>query len=99
MCGVIGISNCHNVGTALHDGLEQLQHRGQDSAEIATWGDYRLDIKKGPGLVSEVFVGKEFDGRYGIGHVRYPTFGSTSTTDRMYPLIRNRRIEVDTSGC
>lgn len=78
MCGIIGIFGNHHVAVDIHDGLLMLQHRGQDSAGIATY-DGMFHIQKGNGLVREVFKQKDIRGllgNIGIGHTRYPTAGS-----------------------
>ncbi|MEM0139326.1 MAG: amidophosphoribosyltransferase [Ferroplasma sp.] len=55
--------------------LKALQHRGQESSGIATY-DGKIHIKKGMGLVSEVFKDINLPGNIGIGHNRYSTSGS-----------------------
>ena len=84
-CGLIGIHSFgkNDVSFGLFSGLVALQHRGQDSAGICTYDTKsaegnNLRLKKGMGLVSEVFPGDEYlklNGFAGIGHVRYPTIG------------------------
>jgi amidophosphoribosyltransferase len=78
MCGILGILGNSGASQELFDGLVSLQHRGQDSAGIMTYDD-RFHLKKGNGLVREVFHTKNMirlKGSMGIGHVRYPTAGS-----------------------
>ena len=69
-------------------GLYALQHRGQESAGIATYAD-KIYIEKGMGLVSDIFnkvnLGK-LKGNMGIGHVRYSTAGA-SQTENSQPLL------------
>ena len=81
MCGIVGIVGRSNVNLALYDALTLLQHRGQDAAGIMTCeDDGRIAQKKALGLVSEVFRTRhmrQLRGRVGIGHVRYPTAGTT----------------------
>ncbi len=80
MCGVIGISGLHNVNLRLYDALTILQHRGQDAAGIVTEDDGELHQCKGEGLVRDVFNKSHMmtlKGSVGIGHVRYPTAGSS----------------------
>ena len=79
MCGIIGIVGKTEVATALYDALTVLQHRGQDAAGIATYDGTRLHMRRGPGLVRDVFSERdmqELKGRAGIGHCRYPTAGA-----------------------
>ncbi len=79
MCGILGIMANEPVAQHLFDGLTVLQHRGQDSAGIMTFEDH-FHLKKGNGLVRDVFHTKNMmrlKGNMGIGHVRYPTAGSS----------------------
>ncbi len=84
MCGVIGMVGHGPVNQALYDGLTVLQHRGQDAAGIMTWDQGRLYLRKGNGLVRDVFRAEhmlELRGNVGIGHVRYPTAGCSSSAE------------------
>lgn len=84
MCGIIGIVAKGAVNQMLYDGLTVLQHRGQDAAGIATYEDGRLYLRKSNGLVRDVFHTRHMvnlKGRMGIGHVRYPTAGVSSTAE------------------
>lgn len=84
MCGIIGIVAHSPVNQALYDGLTMLQHRGQDAAGIVTFDRGRLFLRKGNGLVRDVFHARhmqELVGNVGIGHVRYPTAGSSSSAE------------------
>ena len=55
MCGIAGIVANRPVNQALYDVLTMLQHRGQDAAGICTLEDGRLNMRKGNGLVRDVF--------------------------------------------
>ena len=55
MCGIVGVVGTSAVNQRLYDGLTVLQHRGQDAAGIATYGDGELCVRKGSGLVRDVF--------------------------------------------
>lgn len=86
-CGVFGVwdSVRQDVAQDIYYGLLSLQHRGQESAGIATCNSYaprgNLYLKKEMGLVTEVFNQdnlKELDGNIGIGHVRYSTTGDSN---------------------
>lgn len=91
MCGIIGIVAKTNVNQALYDGLTVLQHRGQDAAGIVTYEDGRLYLRKNNGLVRDVFYTRHMmnlKGRLGIGHVRYPTAGCSSSAEAQ-PLYVN----------
>ena len=81
MCGIVGIVAKSNVNQDLYDALTVLQHRGQDAAGIVTCDGGRLNQRKGNGLVKDVFHNRHMQrltGNIGVGHVRYPTAGSSS---------------------
>ena len=83
MCGVIGIIGQDRAIDKIYPGLLALQHRGQDAAGAATF-EQRFQLKKGNGLVANVFNPKNIErlvGTMGIGHVRYPTVGGGSAED------------------
>ncbi len=84
MCGIIGIVGRSPVNQALYDGLTVLQHRGQDAAGIVTYDHGRLYLRKAIGLVRDVFHTRHMHrlkGNIGIGHVRYPTAGSSVSAE------------------
>lgn len=81
MCGLVGIVARSEVAVSLYDTLTVLQHRGQDAAGIATCDKGILNLRKDNGLVKDVFRTRHMrrlNGHMGIGHVRYPTAGSSS---------------------
>jgi len=81
MCGIVGIVGTSPVNQAIYDGLTVLQHRGQDAAGIMTSDNGKLNLRKDNGLIKDVFRTRHMrrlTGQMGIGHVRYPTAGSTS---------------------
>ena len=91
MCGIIGIVGKQAVTPSIYDALTILQHRGQDAAGIATLDGHKIRLFKGNGLVADVFPHAELaklKGRIGIGHVRYPTAGS-SNLDEAQPFYVN----------
>ena len=80
MCGIVGMVGQGSVSHSLYDALTVLQHRGQDAAGIMTSDGKRVNARKGNGLVRDVFHQRHMDylqGNLGIGHVRYPTAGSS----------------------
>src|SRR5215469_15542058 len=84
MCGIVGIVGTSAVNQRIYDALTVLQHRGQDAAGIATSGEGELYVRKGSGLVRDVFQQHhmlELKGHAGIGHVRYPTAGCDSASE------------------
>jgi len=85
-CGVFGIYSFRKdeVSLLVYNGLVAIQHRGQDSAGIATFDGRTIHLKKGMGLTSEVITEDDLltlKGSVGIGSVRYPTVGTSSLRD------------------
>ena len=84
MCGVVGVAAHEPVNQILYDALTMLQHRGQDAAGIVTLQDGRLYLRKENGMVRDVFMNQHMQrlvGNFGIGHVRYPTAGTSSSAE------------------
>lgn len=84
MCGIVGIVSTTPVNQAIYDALTVLQHRGQDAAGMVTCEGQHFALRKGNGLVRDVFHSrhmKRLVGNMGIGHVRYPTAGSASVAE------------------
>ena len=80
MCGIFGIYRHPEAANLTVHGLYGLQHRGQESAGVATSDGAHLHCRKAMGLVSEVFGGRDLSdlpGDCAIGHVRYSTSGSS----------------------
>lgn len=80
-CGVFGIfAPKEDVATLSFYGLSALQHRGQESAGIASADYKRLKLHKGMGLVNQVFnedILNNLDGKLAVGHTRYSTEGAS----------------------
>lgn len=84
MCGIVGIVGKDPVNQIIYDGLTVLQHRGQDAAGIVTIDEGKFRLRKANGLVRDVFQERHMQrlqGNMGIGHVRYPTAGSSSSAE------------------
>lgn len=91
MCGIVAILSKQAVNQDVYDGLTALQHRGQDAAGIMTSCEGQLFLRKGNGLVRDVFHTRHMmrlKGNMGLGHVRYPTAG-TSTFSEAQPFYVN----------
>ncbi len=91
MCGIVGIVGDGPVNQSIYDALIVLQHRGQDAAGIMTDDNGHLCMRKDNGLVQDVFQRKHMlrlTGNMGIGHVRYPTAGASSS-DEAQPFYVN----------
>ncbi|HEX5127121.1 MAG TPA: amidophosphoribosyltransferase [Rhodocyclaceae bacterium] len=92
MCGIIGVMATTPVNQLLYDGLQVLQHRGQDAAGITTAEGGRFHMHKGSGLVRDVFRTRNMrnlEGNWGIGHCRYPTAGSAYNAAEAQPFYVN----------
>src|SRR6201993_5094901 len=80
-CGVVAIHGHPDPARMAYLGLYALQHRGQESAGIATANGTTLSNIKGMGLVSEIFtdgVLQKLPGNLAIGHTRYSTTGDSA---------------------
>ena len=91
MCGIVGIVGTKPVNRSIYDALIVLQHRGQDAAGIMTDDNGTLCQRKDNGLVQDVFQQSHMlalAGKIGIGHVRYPTAGMSSS-DEAQPFYVN----------
>lgn len=86
MCGIIGVvgKKGYHVNQLIYDGLTVLQHRGQDAAGIMTEFEGQFRLRKSNGLVPNIFYTRHMQrlqGHIGIGHVRYPTAGTSSKAE------------------
>ena len=94
-CGVFAVYGHKDAGLLTYYGLFALQHRGQESAGIASGGggEKTFHLHKGMGLVSQVFDTEHIQslkGTKAIGHVRYSTTGSST-------LVNSQPLSVDTA--
>ncbi len=89
-CGVFGVfAPGEDVARLTFYGLYALQHRGQESAGIASANERRLYLRTGMGLVSQVFDEEDLSylpGHMAIGHTRYSTTG-TSRAANAQPIV------------
>ncbi|MGE0682743.1 MAG: amidophosphoribosyltransferase [Candidatus Binatia bacterium] len=79
-CGVVGVYGHPEAANLVYLALYALQHRGQESAGIASSNGQTLLVHRGMGLVADIFDEKmirRLDGSSAIGHNRYSTTGST----------------------
>ena len=97
-CGVFGIYGHSRAAELTYLGLYALQHRGQESAGIATAHNGHIHLRKGMGEVSEVFADREtlvnLKGNIAIGHTRYSTTGASSLINIQPFVITNRRRKL-----
>ncbi|MEH7883606.1 amidophosphoribosyltransferase [Bacillus sp. JJ1609] len=88
-CGVFGIWGHTEAAQITYYGLHSLQHRGQEGTGIVVTDGQQLKVKKGEGLVNEIFtadVMEELQGVGAIGHVRYATAGGGGY-ENVQPLL------------
>ena len=92
MCGILGAVATTPVNQLLYDGLQLLQHRGQDAAGIVTSEGHTFHMHKGSGLVRDVFRTRnmrDLQGKMGVAHVRYPTAGCADSSAEAQPFYVN----------
>ena len=80
-CGVMAVYNHPDAARLTYWGLYALQHRGQESAGIASADGQQVNDIKGMGLVSEIFTDEvlaRLPGHMAIGHTRYSTTGDSA---------------------
>lgn len=105
-CGVVGIYSKDpsvDVGTLSYLALYALQHRGQESAGIASFDGDHIHIEKGMGLVSDIFDEtkvRNLNGYCSVGHVRYSTAGGSSIQNAqpIYSKFKQGEIAVAHNG-
>ncbi|MBR0599167.1 amidophosphoribosyltransferase [Sinanaerobacter chloroacetimidivorans] len=90
-CGVVGVyaPGKPDIARSVYYGLHSLQHRGQESAGIASNKGGKIQYYKEMGLVQEVFndeIIERLQGDISIGHVRYSTCGESHAVNAM-PLV------------
>lgn len=89
MCGIFGIDSHSEAANLTYLGLYALQHRGQESAGLASWDERQMKVERGMGEVSDIFVPRVIErlaGRRAIGHTRYSTAG-TSVVANAQPVV------------
>ena len=91
-CGVFGVFGDPDAAAKTFSGLFALQHRGQESAGIAsTKGDGHFENHRGMGQVAAIFTESALaalKNPIAIGHVRYSTMGSTTIANAQPLLAR-----------
>ncbi len=93
-CGVFGVyAPEQEVAKLTYFGLYALQHRGQESAGIATFEGEKVHCHKDMGLVSQVFnetILEELAGSLAVGHTRYSTTGSSLRKNAQPAIVKTR---------
>lgn len=88
-CGVFGVCDSEDAANLAYLGLYALQHRGQESAGIASLDEGRIRVEREMGYVADVFDEARLSrlpGRTAIGHVRYSTAGA-SLLENAQPIV------------
>jgi len=99
-CGIIGIrttKRIHDLGFLIYQGLLALQHRGQSSAGITVINKKNMKTVSDLGFVNDIFdktILASLKGKFGIGHVRYPTAGSDLTIGIQPFVMQTRTIKM-----
>lgn len=89
-CGVFAVWGHKDAPQITYYGLHSLQHRGQEGAGIVASNGEKMQVHKGPGLVTEVFKEGELErlqGEAALGHVRYPSSGADNGFSDWQPLL------------
>ena len=103
MCGIVGVSHHKEAAKLVFLALYALQHRGEESAGIASYDKKNIHIIKAQGLVADVFNEQSLQslaGTVAIGHARYSTTGSSNIKNIQPFLVthKNRPIAVAHNG-
>jgi len=96
-CGVFGIQGHPEAANIVYLGLHALQHRGQESAGIATSDADRLHVEIGMGQVCDIFLEDRLarlPGSSGVGHVRYSTAGTSDLKNAQPMRVRCHKGEI-----
>jgi amidophosphoribosyltransferase len=97
-CGVFGVyAPEHDVARLAYFALYALQHRGQESAGIATGENGHITTQRDLGLVSQVFDEgslRALTGEAALGHVRYSTTGRSGSWENSQPVYRDDRRTI-----
>src|SRR4051794_2289283 len=90
-CGVVAIHGHSEASKLAYLSLHALQHRGQESAGVASSDGSTIFLHKNMGLVMDIFtedVLARLPGNISIGHTRYSTSGDSA-------LLNAQPIRVD----
>ena len=97
-CGVFGVYGPNeDVARLTFYGLYALQHRGQESAGIATSHNGEFAVRTGMGLVSQVFDEEDLallPGEIAIGHTRYSTSGGSFECNAQPIIVHDQELDA-----
>ncbi len=90
MCGIFGITGHDEAARLTYFGLYAMQHRGQESAGIASFDGKKTSFHLGMGIVPDIFtediLSSHLQGHIAIGHNRYSTTGKPERRN-VQPLV------------
>src|SRR5712692_318823 len=96
-CGVFGVFGHAEAANLAYLGIHALQHRGQESAGIASWDGKQIPLHKAMGLVADIFDQQALAGLPGstaIGHTRYSTAGSSDLANAQPMVARTTAGQI-----
>jgi amidophosphoribosyltransferase len=96
-CGVVAIHSNAEAEKLAYLGLHALQHRGQESAGIATSDGMNLHSYKAMGLVADIFTPEVLDklrGSLAIGHTRYSTAGDSALLNAQPIMVQSNKGQI-----
>ena len=96
-CGVFGVFGHAEASNLAYLGIHALQHRGQESAGIASWDGAQIQLHKAMGLVADIFDQQAIAGLPGssaIGHTRYSTAGQSNLANAQPMVARTPAGQV-----
>jgi amidophosphoribosyltransferase len=96
-CGVVAIFANAEAEKLAYLGLHALQHRGQESAGIATSDGMTSRVHKAMGLVADIFtedVLSKIPGTLAIGHTRYSTAGDSALLNAQPILVQSNKGSI-----
>jgi amidophosphoribosyltransferase len=96
-CGVVAIHSNAEAEKLAYLGLHALQHRGQESAGIATSDGMNLHSHKSMGLVADIFTPEVLDklrGSLAIGHTRYSTAGDSALLNAQPIMVQSNKGQI-----
>src|SRR5499425_987781 len=96
-CGVVAIYAHPEAEKLAYLGLHALQHRGQESAGIASSDGMTLHVHKDMGLVADIFVEDvlaRLRGTLAIGHTRYSTAGDSALLNAQPILVQSNKGSI-----
>jgi amidophosphoribosyltransferase len=96
-CGVFGIFGHPEAANISYLGIHALQHRGQESAGIASWDGRQIHLHKAMGLVADIFTQQAIAGLPGtsaVGHTRYSTAGQSNLANAQPMVARTTAGQI-----